>query len=61
MVGVSTAAGRDDQAPQGTALLAADLTDDQLAAAPVLTSVDTLVIEALSDDEDEAFAAALDS
>jgi hypothetical protein len=61
MVGVSTAAGHDDQAPQGTALLAADLTDHQLAAAPVLTSVDTLVIEALSDDEDEAFAAALDS
>ena len=61
MVGVSTAAGHEDLAPQGAALLAADLTDDQLAAAPVLTSVDTLVIEALSEDEDEAFAAALDS
>jgi hypothetical protein len=61
MVGVSTAAGRHDQDPQGTALLAPDLSEDQLTAAPFLTSVDTLVIEALSEDEDEAFAAALDS
>ena len=62
MVGVSTAAGHYDEAPQGPGpLLVADLTDDQLAAAPVLTSVDTLVIEALSAAEDEAFAAALDS
>lgn len=61
MVGVSTASGRRDQAPQGTALLPADLNEDQLSAAPVLTSVDELVIEALSEDEDEAFAAALDS
>lgn len=61
MVGVSTAAGQHDQAPHGTALLAADLDEDQLAAAPVLTSVGALVIDALSEDEDEAFAAALDS
>ena len=60
MDGVSTA-DRQHDAPQGTALLPADLTDDQLAAAPVLASVDTLVIEELSEDEDEAFAAALDS
>lgn len=61
MVGVSTASGRHDQAPQGTALLPADLTEDQLSTAPVLTPVDALVIEALSEDEDKAFAAALES
>lgn len=61
MVGVSTAAGRHDERPQGTALLDSDLTQDQLAAAPILTSADVLVIQALSEDEDEAFAAALDS
>lgn len=47
------------ETPHGTSLLAADLTDRQLAAAPTLTSIDTLLIEDLSDDEDDAFAAAL--
>ena len=47
--------------PYGTALLPADLTEDQLVSAPVLTSIDTLVIDALSDDEYDAFAAAIDS
>ena len=61
MVGVSTAAGRHDQAPRATALLPADLTEDQLSAAPVLMSVDEILIEALSEDEDKAFAAALES
>jgi hypothetical protein len=61
MVGVSDAAGQPDQAPHGTGLLPSDLTEDQLAAAPVLASVDTLLIEELSEDEDEAFAIALDS
>jgi hypothetical protein len=42
-------------------LLAKDLTDEQLAAAPVLASPDTLVIEDLTRDEDDAFAAALRS
>jgi hypothetical protein len=42
-------------------LLPGDLTDDQLAAAPVLASADALLIEDLSEDEDDAFAAALDS
>jgi hypothetical protein len=42
-------------------LLPADLTDDQLDAAPVLDSIDSLLIEELSEDEDDAFAAALDS
>jgi hypothetical protein len=32
-----------------------------LAAAPVLSSIDALLIEELSVDEDEAFATALDS
>lgn len=32
----------------------------QLASAPVLASLDTLLIEDLTDDEDDAFAAALD-
>ncbi len=61
MVGVSDAADREDQAPHGTAVLPSDLTDDQLAAALVLASVDVLVIEELSDDEDAAFATALES
>jgi hypothetical protein len=42
-------------------LLPADLTDDQLDAAPVLDSIDSLRIEELSEDEDDAFAAALES
>jgi hypothetical protein len=41
--------------------LPSDLTDEQLAAAPVLASADTLFIEELSEEEDEAFAAALGS
>jgi hypothetical protein len=61
MVGVSDAADQPDQAPHGIALLPTDLTDDQLAAAPVLRSIDALLIEELSEDEDEAFATALDS
>jgi len=61
MVGVSDAADRQHESPHGTALLPSDLTDEQLANVPVLGSVDTLLIEGLSKDEDEAFAAALDS
>ncbi len=57
---MSDAADHQDQAPHGTALLPSGLTEDQLAAAPVLTSIDTLLIEELSVDEDEAFATALD-
>jgi len=59
--GVSDAAHRPDDAPRGTSLLPSDLTDDQLAAAPVLASIDTLLIEDLLDDKDDAFAAALDA
>lgn len=49
------------EAPHGTSLLPADLTDDQLDAAPVIDSIDSLLIEELSEDEDDAFAAALGS
>ena len=61
MVGVSDAADQRDPAQHGIALLPTDLTEDQLAAAPVLPSIDALLIEELSDDEDDAFATALDS
>ena len=62
MAGVSDAAHPQHEAPLGTSLLPRDLTEDQLelAEAPVLASVDTLLIEELSEDEDDAFAAALD-
>lgn len=52
-------ADRTDDSAHGSSLLPRDLTDDQLAAAPTLASVDALVIEELSQDEDDAFAAAL--
>ena len=38
-----------------------EITDDQFDAAPVLDSIDDLLIEELSEDEDDAFAAALES
>jgi len=56
---VSDAADQPDHVSHGTGLLPSDLSEDQLAAAPVLTSIDTLLIEELSVDEDEAFASAL--
>jgi len=49
------------EAPHGTSLPPADPTDDQLDAAPVLDSIDSLLIEELSEDDDDAFAAALES
>ena len=42
-------------------LLPRDLTEEELGKAPVLVSVDALVIEGLTADEDDAFAAALGS
>ena len=45
----------------GPRLLPADLTDDQLDAAQVLDSIDSLLIEDHSEAEDDAFAAALES
>lgn len=45
--------------PHGTGQLSRDLTDAELAAAPVLASADALLIEDLTATEDELFAAAL--
>jgi len=60
MVSVSDAADhRNEAAPHGTDRLPRDLTDAQLDAAPVLASVDALLVDDLTDDEDDAFAAAL--
>lgn len=47
--------------PQGTSLLPRDLSEDELTAAPTLATADVLLIEDLTDAEDEAFAAALRS
>ncbi len=58
---VSDAARPSGEAPHGTSLLPADLTDDQLDANPVLNSIDSLLIEDLSENADDAFAAALES
>lgn len=58
---VSDAAHHYDEGAHGTALLPRDLTDEQLSKAPVLVSVDTLLIEELSEAEDDAFSAALSS
>lgn len=57
---MSDAAHPQDEAPHGSLLLPDDLTEEQLDAAPVLASIDTLLLEDLSEDEDDAFAAALD-
>lgn len=58
---MSDAAHHTDGSARGTSLLPADLTPDQLASAPVIASLDTLLIDELTDDEDDAFAAALDA
>jgi hypothetical protein len=42
-------------------LLPDDLSDGQLATAPVLDSIDALLIDELSVDENDVFAAALES
>jgi hypothetical protein len=59
MAGVSEAADDPDDFPHGTSQLASDLTDDQLDAALLLASLDALLMEELSRDEDNAFAVAL--
>lgn len=61
LVVVRDAVRPSGEAPHGTSLLRADLTDDEFDAAPVLDSIDSLLIEGLSEDEDEAFASALES
>ena len=58
---MSDAAHNAEAAPPGIGLLPRDLTEDQLAAAPVMTSVDVLLIAGLDEDEDEAFADAVSS
>lgn len=58
---MSNATNHDASAPHGTTLLARDLSSAELGSAPSLASIEALVIEDLSIDEDEAFAAALDS
>lgn len=61
MITVSDQAHEDLDRPLGANSLPRDLTPEELAAAPVLGSVDALLIDDLfeDEDEDEAFAAAL--
>ena len=47
--------------PSGTDGLPRDLTEDELANAPILMSIDDLLIDDLTDDESDAFCAALDA
>lgn len=61
MTSVSDAGSDQRTGPHGTSLLPRDLTTEQLAAAPVLDSADALLIDGLTDDEDDAFADALSS
>jgi hypothetical protein len=58
---MSDAAHHGAGTARGTSLLPADLTPAQLASAPLIVSLDTLLIDDLTDDEDDAFAAALDA
>jgi hypothetical protein len=61
LVRVSDGAARRRDEADGAFDLAADLSPVQLDAAPVLHSIDDLLIDDLTDDEDDAFAAALES
>ena len=56
---MSNAAQNHHDWPTGTGSLPSDLTDDDLDAAPALASADVLLIDGLTDDEDNAFADAL--
>ena len=58
---MSDATRDHEDRPHGTTLLPRDLTAEQLRSAPVLASVDSLLIDDLSEDEDDAFAGAIDS
>ena len=49
------------EGPCGTSLLPPDLTEEELTAASVLLSADALLIDDLTVDEDDTFAAALSS
>ena len=60
MMGAMSRAAHDHgDRSHGTALLPRDLTVEQLVSAPALASADALLIDELSDDEDDAFAAAI--
>ncbi|MBI2703695.1 MAG: hypothetical protein HYX32_00165 [Actinobacteria bacterium] len=52
-------ATNEHERPHGFNLLPRDLTEEELDAAPVLKSLDDLVIEDLTDEEYEAFLTAL--
>jgi len=58
---VSSTPHDDRSTPQGTRTLPQDLTDEQLANAGTLESLDDLVIAGLTQDEEDAFEAALAS
>ena len=57
---MSDAASTPTETPYGTGLLPRDCSADELSGAPVLTSIDSLLLD-LTEDEDDAFAAALAS
>jgi hypothetical protein len=58
---VSDVAPHPELPPHGTGLLPLDLDEGQLAAAPTLESVDSLLIGDLSTEDDDGFFAALGS
>ena len=56
---MSDAASSHHAERHGLSFLPQDLTEHQLIDAPALASVDELLIDELTDDEDDAFATAL--
>lgn len=52
-------AHKEAPGPRGVVGLPADLTPEQISSAPTMASVDALLIDELTDEEDDAFAAAL--
>lgn len=58
---MSNAADDRLETPHGTSLLPCDLSPEQMMVAPTLATIDVLLIEGLTQLEDEAFAAALRS
>lgn len=57
---MSDQAAQYEQRPHDSGLLPRDLTEVERRAAPILVSADTLLIDDLTVDEDESFAAALE-
>jgi hypothetical protein len=58
---MSNAAQDASGSSRRTSALADDLTAEQLASAPTLSSLDSLVIDDLTDEEYDAFLAALEA